>query len=219
MQLMPSEAVRKPRDRSRQVTAAKRHDAVGHDAGGAVVRRRRPVFPLRAREEVARGGEGRHPSTVLSARVPADVVHVQVGADHEVLALRRHPRPRAGRRGSPCAACEREPAAAVLVVADAGVDEGRVVRRADYEGVHALQEAATLVEETGLEPGAVPLDGRGGASRRSPVGRVGPARSTTVKTRRRATDRASIEETAGESATAVNARSAARRLAKPRCRR
>ena len=63
--------------------------------------RPRPVLELPPAEEVARLREGRHPAPVHQPRVPADMVHVQMGAEHGVDALHRV----AGRRHVGAGSC------------------------------------------------------------------------------------------------------------------
>jgi hypothetical protein len=45
---------------------------------------RRPVLPLGAREQVAGVRKGRDPPAILETRIPADVIHVHVRAEHAI---------------------------------------------------------------------------------------------------------------------------------------
>jgi hypothetical protein len=132
-----------------------RHDAVLDD--GDVLRqrqvaagRRLPVLELAAREDVLGVREGRHPLAVDQPRVPADVVDVQVRADHQRHVLRLH----AGLgqaievgQAQLVEALEQRQGAR-LVVAAAGVDQDRVAIVADHPGVHAGHDLlARLVPE------------------------------------------------------------------------
>src|SRR5579884_1048106 len=123
-----------------------RQDAVAE--GGGVRRRLAalvhplPVRELAPRHDVLGIGEGRDPAAVAQPRIPADMVPVQVRA-HDVIDLFR-PDPGGGevvekRRAH---AVPLRPGRAVLVVADAGVDQDRVARRPDDEAVKAEHELA-----------------------------------------------------------------------------
>ena len=118
-----------------------------------------PVLVLGAREEVARVGETRHPAPAREARVPPHMVGVEMGAHHEIdifgreadggevveIAARRPPRP--GRVE-----------AALLVVADAGIDQDRAMPRPQHIGLHRHHDLVGRgVEEAGLQP--VPVRG------------------------------------------------------------
>jgi len=112
------------------------------------------VLVLHAREEIARVGKGRHPAPVLEPRVPAHVVGMHVGAHHVVHALRSH-----SRRLQPFQKWVLLPVPvgarhALLVVADAGVDDHGVSARLDHPRVHAEHEGAALGQVVaGGEPG------------------------------------------------------------------
>jgi hypothetical protein len=96
------------------------------------------------------------------------VVHVQVRADHHVDRVggkARRPQVLQKRRAHHV---ERLAPSAVLVVADAGVDQRGETRRLEDEAVNGLQEAALLIEEVGRQPVAVALDGLGHRLRQEP---------------------------------------------------
>src|SRR5262245_20083503 len=135
-----------------------RRHAVVHDARHALVILRRPVLPLRADEDVPGAREGRPPTPAVLPRVPADVIDVQVGADDQIHRLGRH----AGRskvvEERRLQHVKRRSSAAILPVADAGVDEDREARTTHDERVHALEKATLLVDEVGREPGAMLLE-------------------------------------------------------------
>ena len=103
-----------------------------------------PEVMVGARHHVLGVGKGRHPLAVLQPRVPADMVDVQMGAHHEVDLLgldarlaqtleilgvqhveARHARPR-------------------LVVAAAGIDQDRVLARAQQPGMDRGHQPAAL---------------------------------------------------------------------------
>ena len=122
---------------------------------------RDPVVVLGACEEVARVGEGRHPAPVHQPRVPAHVVGVEMGAHHEVDIVGRE-----ADGGEPVEVSRRRAVrpgrveAALLVVADAGIDQDRPVPGPQHVGLHRHhQPVRGGVEEAGLEPGAVRGEG------------------------------------------------------------
>ena len=132
-----------------------RQHAVGE---GAVICRRVPAllaFPVlvfAAPENVACIGKGRHPAPVLQAGVPADMVGVQMGAEHEVDLFGMY----AGRsktfqvRGF--LAVPHRPQGALLVVADAAVDQNRLPCGAQQKAVETHHHQARVVDEVGLQP-------------------------------------------------------------------
>ena len=61
-----------------------------------------PVLELRASDQVAGAGKGRRPSAADERRVPAHVVDVQVGAEHDVDRLGGHPAAARSSRNGPC---------------------------------------------------------------------------------------------------------------------
>ena len=119
---------------------------VAEEVGGGL-----PVLVLGPGEQVAGVGERRQPPAVDQTGVPADVVDVQVGADHLGDRFRRVAR---------CGQVRKErqlqvvPVGAVahLVVADAGVDRDAVIADVDHEALDAHQEVAVVADEVGTEP-------------------------------------------------------------------
>ena len=112
-----------------------------------------PVSPLGVHEYVTRVRERRHPAPVLEVGVPTDVVRVHMRAQDDIHV-------RGGDTGS-CQAIEevgcqlvegRDPAAPVLPVADAGVDQDQLLRRPDHDRVDALEEVAVRVLVVRLHP-------------------------------------------------------------------
>ena len=117
--------------------------------------RRRPVRELDAAEQVARVRKGRQPAAIDEARVPADVVDVQVRAQHRVDRLRREARG--------CHLVEKRTVQLIphrdgarLVVADAGIDDDAPAFGLDHERVHRREESAVAVREVRPQPG-IPL--------------------------------------------------------------
>ena len=116
-----------------------------------------PVVVLGAREQVARVGEGRHPAPADQPRVPADVIGVEVGAHHEVDVFRSE-----ADGGEVVEIAGRGPVrpgrveAALLVVADAGIDQDGAVAGPQHVGLHRHRHlVGGGVEEAGLQPCAV----------------------------------------------------------------
>ena len=102
-----------------------------------------PVGVFLLAEDVFGLGEGRHPAAILQPGVPAHVVHMHVGAHDVVDVVHRG----AGRRQVPLPGVGRlhvpeGPGRPRLVVADAGIDQDGVVRRADQVGLDAEPQLA-----------------------------------------------------------------------------
>ena len=155
-------------DQRREPGVQHRRDAVVHDPRGVLVALARPVLPLAPREQVTRARKRRNPASVVEPRVPPDVVDVQMRADHHVHRLRRHARYAQVVQERRPHHVERLPPAAILVVADARVDEHGQSRRAHDEGVDRLQEPALVVEEMRREPGAMAFHRLGRRVREQP---------------------------------------------------
>ena len=104
------------------------------------------------------------------------MIDVQVRAQHQVDRLGGHAAAGQVLEEGRVHHVERRAPAALLVVADAGVDQHRERRRPDDEGMHGLQEPSSVVEELRGQPVAVALDrlwrGVGQEPRRT--GRAGP---------------------------------------------
>src|SRR5580704_8005963 len=117
----------------------------------------RPVSPFLAADETARLGEGRHPAVVHQGRIPADVVDVQMGAQHridgilgesgffEIIEKRRMQHVPSGER-------------ARLVVTEAGIDDDSFVAGFQEERMATHTRAPAFVREMGYEPFALALD-------------------------------------------------------------
>ena len=54
----------------------------GQGATGVVLRH--PVVELTATEQIARLGKGRLPTAIVLPRIPADVIDMQMGAEHQI---------------------------------------------------------------------------------------------------------------------------------------
>ena len=99
-----------------------------------------PVRVLALGEEIARVGKGRHPAAILELGVPAHVIDMQVRAHHEVDRL--------GRTAASLQAIEERRVelvpgrvVALLVVAEAGIDQDGVAAGLHDPGVHGADEA------------------------------------------------------------------------------
>ena len=115
-----------------------------------------PVLELGLAEQIARLLKSRHPSATVKPRVPADMVDVQVGAEHGIDAVgwktgRGHVLKKwrfavvPGRHG-----------ATFLVVAKSGVDDDPARGRLDHERVDRHFQPAFLGREVRNEPGQRP---------------------------------------------------------------
>ena len=116
-----------------------------------------PALQFAAREDVLRVGEGGHPAPVAQLRVPADVIRVQVGAEHVVDVLGRHPGLAQQRQeGAELLHVPARAPLAWLVVAHARVDDDGVVRGLDQERLeHQHQVAGGRIHGARQHPGAV----------------------------------------------------------------
>ena len=120
-----------------------------------------PVGVLDPAHQVARVGEGRTPAPVDQHGVPADVVDVQVGAQHGVDRLARVAG--GGKIGEERAVqvVPGRNAATLLVVAEAGVDHDAPRGGFDHQGVDAHAQAARFIGEMRAQP----ADGQDGLAR------------------------------------------------------
>ena len=116
-------------------------------------------------EQVPGVGECRHESAILQLGVPADVVGVQVGAQHVVDLIGNHARRGQARRVVAAHPVPRRDDAAVAVVADAGVHQDGVMRRADHERVNTDSSPVAGGREVGHQPVAIRLERRVGYPR------------------------------------------------------
>ena len=88
-----------------------------------------PVLVLDLAEDVARMGEGRDPPVVHESRVPADMVDMQMRAQHGVDAFGREARFAQGLEVRTLPVVPGRHVAALLVVAKPGVDQNPACRR------------------------------------------------------------------------------------------
>ena len=120
-----------------------------------------PIFELVPFEQIAGVGEGRHPLAVDQHRVPADMIDMEMGAEHDIEAFAREARAfevleEGGLEVRHHLHC------ALLVIADAGVDHDPLRRRVDDERVHAHDDVAGVGDVIGLEPFDLEHLGAGG---------------------------------------------------------
>ena len=108
----------------------------------AAVMNAEPMIVFALRHDVARLREGRHPLTVGETGVPPDMVPVQVRAHHEIDVLRLDPD--AGQIVNKRAfhAVELRPGRTLLVIADTGIDQDRVMAGFDDKAVEAEDQLA-----------------------------------------------------------------------------
>jgi hypothetical protein len=152
-----------PLDEVGQAAIEDRPDAVGKDGQHVrSFRLRAPVLVLDPPEQVARAGEGRDPPAVDQHGVPADVIDVQVRAQHRIDGLARETGRGQVFEEPPLAIVPGGDAPILLVVAEAGVDDDPPSRRLDDERVDAHLEAAFGIGEVRDEP----RDGQDGLARR-----------------------------------------------------
>ena len=106
-----------------------------------------PVVVLALGHDVLGVGECRHEAAIDQARVPADVIPVQVGAHHVVDLLGFDAGCRQIRDVVGLDHVEGGATGARLVVAAAGVDQDRVPRRAQDEGMKTHQQVAASSDQ------------------------------------------------------------------------
>ena len=91
-----------------------------------------PILELAPAHEIARVGKGRYPPTVVQARVPADMIDVKVGTEHDVHRLWRYARLRqAVEKAAPSAPMELRNERSFLFLAGAGVEQDRTSVRVE----------------------------------------------------------------------------------------
>ena len=103
-----------------------------------------PEVVVGARHHVLGVGEGRHPLAVLQPRVPADMVDVQMGAHHEVDLLGLDARLAQTLEILGVQHVEARHARPGLVVAAAGIDQDRVLARAQQPGMDRGHQPAAF---------------------------------------------------------------------------
>ena len=97
---------------------------------------------LAPRHDVARIGKGRDPAAVFEPGVPADMIPVQMRAHHVIDILDTDAGAgEIGEKGAP-QPMKLRPRRTLLVVAEAGIDQDRVMPGLDDEAVKAEQEVA-----------------------------------------------------------------------------
>ena len=141
-----------------------RHDAVGDAAVGlgASLVLVLPELPFLADEDVGRLRERGDPSTVHAPRVPAHVIDMQMRAHDDVDVLRRGACPPQILEVAALSSVAGGKAGALLVVAEASIDEDRLFRRANDVRLDAgAQIAHRVVPEMGPEPAMMARDGLG----------------------------------------------------------
>ena len=112
-----------------------------------------PMGILVFMEQVLGVGEGRDPAAVLEFRVPTDMVDMQVGAHHEVDAFRRHAHRDHIFEEWAVLHMPGFGVGPMLMIADAGIDEDRMLGRLDNIAVQAHQKSAAVrVDKMGIEP-------------------------------------------------------------------
>ena len=115
-----------------------------------------PVLVFGFAEHVACVGEGRHPFAADQFGIPADVVDMQMRAEHGVDAVRRKARFRHGFQERTFPVIPGRHRAALLVVAEAGIDHDPARGRLHHQRVDRHFEAAFLGGEIGNQPGQFP---------------------------------------------------------------
>jgi hypothetical protein len=110
------------------------------------------VFPFGAAKQVLRIGESGHPAAVNQHGIPADVIDMQVRAQHDVNAFALKTGRREVFKERTLQHIPSRVAAARLVVADTGVDDNALVLRLDDEGLDATDQLAVRRGEVWLQP-------------------------------------------------------------------
>ena len=131
-----------------------RQDAVGDasDRGLGMLLDPVGVFPLR--EQIACVRKRRHPSPILEPRIPADVIEMQMRAQYEIDIVNRQTCRRQGTHvGLITFHVHGRKRVPVLVVADAAVDQDRMVRRAHDVRLKAKDQLPLWSKRTRNQPG------------------------------------------------------------------
>ena len=102
------------------------------------------VFVLGTGEQILGVRKGRDPAAVTQHRVPADVIGVQMGAEHDVDVFRRGAGLTQAREIRRVALVEARQPRPLLVIATAAVEQDRVAIGADEPGVHAGDQPIVL---------------------------------------------------------------------------
>ena len=112
-----------------------------------------PVLELGLAEHIAGIGKGRHPLAADEFGVPADMIDMQVGAEHRVDAVRGKTRRRQGVEERILAVVPGRHVAAMLVIAQTSVDDDPPRWRLHQQRVDRHFEAAFLIGEMRNQPG------------------------------------------------------------------
>ena len=114
---------------------------------------------FRPREQVLRSRKGRNPAAILLARVPADVVGVEMRTENEIDLFRRNPD-----FGQPLEvrcllAVPLREGGTFLIVPDTGIYQDCMILRPEDEAVKThLQELRLRIDEARQEPIAIGLE-------------------------------------------------------------
>src|SRR5215813_2578805 len=111
-----------------------------------------PMLPFTFVEQIRGIGKGRSPAPLLQLGIPARVVEVHVGTKHVIDGFRGAAN---GSQVSQVQALTRVPLGkrkVLLVVADTGIDDDRVMSRLKKKCVDAQQHPFLSVNKGGLEP-------------------------------------------------------------------
>ncbi len=112
-----------------------------------------PVLVFGSAEHVARIGKSRHPFPVHQAGVPADMVDMQMGAQHGVDAVGRKAGFAHGFEERTLPVVPGRQVAALLVVAEPGIDHDPAGRRLHHQRVDRHFEPALVGGEMRNQPG------------------------------------------------------------------
>src|SRR5262245_49762351 len=97
-----------------------------------------PVLQLAPTDQMAGVGEGQDPAAIMQARIPANMIDVQMGTEHDIDRLRRDAEPRKTFQETAVAAAvksgEERP---LLVLPDTGIDQDRLARGTEHIGLDA----------------------------------------------------------------------------------
>ena len=110
------------------------------------------MLPLLTREQIASTGKRRQPAAVDPASIPADVVDMQMRAQHCIDGFWR----KAGasqvlqERAVQMIPCRD---LTLFVIAHAGIDDDTLIHRFDDEAMNRCDQLAIVVSKVRLEPG------------------------------------------------------------------
>src|SRR5215471_19345617 len=119
-----------------------------------------PELPLLAHEHISGTRESREPASLNEVGVPPDMIDVQMRADDHIDVFPLHAHGSKALKVRPALLVIAELARAGLIVASARIDKDGPALRANDEGMEGEDEQPVRrIEEVGLEPGAVGIDG------------------------------------------------------------